>query len=318
MIFLNKDAIQKIDQGVIQTAVKSAYLTVLNNDFNMPNRMHVGDKENMLLLMPCFSEKYFATKLVSVFPGAKEKGLPMVNGMVVLCDNETGQPVAIFDGASLTAQRTGAVGGLAVKLLSSETASTGGVFGAGVQGYNQARYLLLNRKLKTLYIYDLNDQMITNMISTLSKTYQNVEFLKAKSAIDLVKKSNIIIAATTSVTPLFEIDADPIMGKTFISIGSFRPEMQEFPSKIIENSDHIFVDTLFAIEETGDIAIPIEKKIVKKENIKDFAQLLIDNPYSDDQTILFKSVGMALFDLTVSIAIYESALENGLGQQMDY
>jgi len=96
------------------------------------------------------------------------------------------------------------------------------------------------------------------------------------------------------------------------------PRRHPRPPKIIENSDHIFVDTLFAIEETGDIAIPIEKKIVKKENIKDFAQLLIDNPYSDDQTILFKSVGMALFDLTVSIAIYESALENGLGQQMDY
>jgi len=271
----------------------------------------------MVLLMPCFAGKYFATKLVSVFPGAKEKGLPMVNGVVVLCDNKTGQPVAIFDGASLTAQRTGAVGGLAVKLLSSDAASTGGVFGAGVQGFNQARYLLLNRNLKTVYIYDLNDQMIKNMISALSETYPDVEFLKARSAIDLVENSNIIIAATTSITPLFDVDSDQIMGKTFISIGSFRPEMQEFPSKIIENSTHIFVDTLFAIEETGDIAIPIEKEIVKKEHIKDFSQLLIDNPYSDGQTILFKSVGMALFDLTVSIAIYESALENRLGQHME-
>jgi hypothetical protein len=63
MLFLNQTAIGKIDQGVIQKAVKKAYQLVLSQKYNMPDRMHVVDHDNTLLLMPCFSEKFFATKL---------------------------------------------------------------------------------------------------------------------------------------------------------------------------------------------------------------------------------------------------------------
>ena len=87
MLFLNKYDIQKMDQNMIQTSVEQAYRLVLSKQYNMPDRMHVTDHQNMLLLMPCFSEKFFATKIVSVFPDAQQYGQPAVNGIMILSDN---------------------------------------------------------------------------------------------------------------------------------------------------------------------------------------------------------------------------------------
>ncbi len=318
MLFLNKYSIQKMDQGLIQTAVEKAYQSVLSQNYNMPDRMHVIDHENTLLLMPCFSENFFATKLVSVFPKAREHGQPAVNGVMVLSDNVSGQPLAIMDGAAITAQRTGAVGGSAVKRLTAESIETAGILGAGVQGLSQARYLLFNRKIKTLYIYDLNPEAVMGMINTLKQEFSSLEYVAAETPDQLLADSRVIIAATTSKSPLFEASPDNILGKTFISIGSFRPDMQEFPNIVIKNADDIFVDTLFAIKESGDIATPLKDHVIAKDRIKEFAGLLRENTIFENRTVFFKSVGMALFDLTTAAAVYQQALENNIGQRLDF
>ena len=318
MLFLNKYEIQKMDQNIIQMAVEEAYRLVLNQNYNMPDRMHVADNQNMLLLMPCFSEKFFATKLVSVFPEANQHGQPVVNGVMVLSDNVSGQPLAIMDGAAITAQRTGAVGGLGVKLLTSEAVRTAGILGAGVQGLSQARYLLFNRKVKILYIYDLYKESAISMARIIKKEYPNVEYVIVDHPDQLVENSRVIIAATTSTKPLFEATRDCVLGKTFISIGSFRPDMQEFPDTVIETADDVFVDTMFAARESGDIAIPLKDHVITKDKIKEFAGLLEKNIDSENKTIFFKSVGMALFDLTVSSAIYQLAVKRNIGQILDF
>ena len=91
----------------------------------------------MLLLMPYFSEKFFATKIVSVFSEAQQHGQAAVNGVMILSDNISGEPLAIMDGAAITAQKTGAVGGLGVRFLTPEAVRTAGILGAGVQGLSQ-------------------------------------------------------------------------------------------------------------------------------------------------------------------------------------
>jgi ornithine cyclodeaminase/alanine dehydrogenase-like protein (mu-crystallin family) len=328
MLFLNKDDIAKTGQNIIQAAVKSAYESVINKNYNMPDRVHVADDQNMLLLMPCFSGDFFATKLVSVFPGAQEHGQPVVNGVMVLSDNVTGKPLGILDGAALTAHRTGAVGGLAVKLLTPENIDTAGIFGAGVQGLSQARFLLFNRKIKKLYLYDLNPAAAADMASVLKQEFLETESVICDDPEMLVEKSDVIIAATTSKNPLFEITAKGARGKTFISIGSFRPDMQEFPNQIIKTADAVFVDTQFAAEESGDIAIPLKNNVIGKEKIKEFA-LLLDEDRGEEarsllaqglenKTVLFKSVGMALFDLSVASAIYKLAKKNNIGQKLNF
>ncbi len=318
MLFLNKSEIQKLDQNMIQASIEKAYRIMLSKDYHMPDRVHVSDGSNSLLLMPCFSGQYFSTKLVSVFPEAVKHGQPAVNGVMVLSDNISGKPLAIMDGAALTAQRTGAVGGLAVKFLTPEKIKTAGVLGAGVQGFSQARYLMFNRNIETLYLYDVNLEMAGQTKEKLKQEFFGVDYVVTKTAAELVEKSGLIIAATTSQTPLFNTEPEAIRGKIFISIGSYRPDMQEFPDTVIEAADAVFVDTLFAMEESGDIAGPIKKQPAIREKIKEFSSLFEKNTYAENSTIFFKSVGMGLFDLSVSSAAYNLALQANIGQMLDF
>jgi ornithine cyclodeaminase/alanine dehydrogenase-like protein (mu-crystallin family) len=318
MLFLNTSEIQKLDQHMIQASIEKAYNIMLSKDYHMPDRVHVSDGQNSLLLMPCFSGQYFSTKLVSVFPDAVKYRQPAVNGVMVLSDNISGKPLAIMDGAALTAQRTGAVGGLAVKFLTPEKIKTAGVLGSGVQGFSQARYLMFNRNIETLYLYDMNLESAKFMMEKLKPEFSKVDYVITKTAAELVEKSGLIIAATTSHTPLFKAESEDIRGKTFISIGSYRPDMQEFPDGVSEIADTIFVDTLFAVEESGDIAAPLKKQPAMREKIKEFSSLVEKNTYAETSTIFFKSVGMGLFDLTVSSAVYNLALEKKIGRVLDF
>jgi len=318
MLFISKKDINKISQNLIQDAVKKAYELVLNNTYNMPDRIHVQDEQNTLLLMPCFSNEFFATKLVSVFPDAVKLNQPAVNGVLVLADNRTGQPLAVMDGAALTAERTGAVGGLGVDLLTPANLKTAGILGAGVQGLSQARYLLFNRGITQLWIGDLSLASADKMAQTLKHEFPNVTYVTTDISEELVENSQLIVAATTSSQPLFRDDPALVKGKTFISIGSFKPDMKEFPDAVISTADHVYVDTLFAAKESGDICIPLENKVVELGKIKPFANLLEKSISMENKTIFFKSVGMALFDLTVASAVYKLALKEKMGQKLDF
>lgn len=324
MRYIGKKDIAKIDRSLILNAISHAYELLLDETYTMPDRIHVQDGDNTLLLMPCFEDRYFATKLVSVFPGAPKLGAPAVNGIMTLADNKTGMPLAVMDGAALTAERTGAVGGLGVKLLTRENIETAGLIGAGVQGLAQVRYLLLTRKVKQVMVFNRSPETARAKVATLASEYPDVGFKVAQTADSLVKACDIVVAATTSKTPVFSNDPELVRGKTFISIGSFRPDMKEFPDAVIETANRIFVDTPFAAKESGDLSQPLEQGIVKDSQLIAFAQL-VREPLNLEQkggsalgTLFFKSVGMALFDLTVASTIYEFAVKNDLGVTLDF
>jgi ornithine cyclodeaminase/alanine dehydrogenase-like protein (mu-crystallin family) len=314
MYYFNQTAIDRVPLEIIQKAVAQAYRLQQTDACHMPDRIHVCDQKNSLLLMPCFSDAFVATKLVTVFPEAPESGLPVVNGMVILADSHTGQPLAILDGAALTARRTGAVGGLAVACLTPESVKTAGIIGTGVQGRSQAEFLLFNRQIKTLWLADLNLAAAQKMARDIERAHPDVTCRIAESGRQLVTDSQVVIAATTSCDPVFEADVSEIRGKTFVSIGSFTPQMKEFPDAVIQGADAVYVDTMFAAKESGDICRPLADQVVPKDKIMVFSSVLERCVDTEERSIFFKSVGMALFDLTTAAAVYEWGISENQGQ----
>lgn len=317
MYYFNRATIDRVPLEVVQKAVEQAYHLQQTNVCRMPDRIHVPDGKNTLLVMPCFSDVFVATKLVTVFPEAPESGLPVVNGMVILADNHTGQPLAILDGAALTARRTGAVGGLAVACLTPQSVKTAGIIGTGVQGRSQAEFLLFNRRIQTLWLWDVNQAASQAMARDIGHAHPHVACRIAESARQLMKDSQVVIAATTSSDPVFEADLSEIRGKTFISIGSFTPEMKEFPDAVIQGADAVYVDTLFAAKESGDICRPLADQVVPEDRIQAFSSVLEQPVDTEGHTFFFKSVGMALFDLTAAAAVYEWGISENQGQVLN-
>ncbi len=317
LVISDQDIIKAVEPIELISAIEKAYIIQDKASTNIPNRMHLNNDENTLLVMPGFIESIFGTKLVSLFPKNAEENKPVLNGIMVLNDARTGEPLAMINGNKLTAMRTGAVGATAVKYLSPFTAQTLGIIGAGVQAYHQALIISTQRPFRKLIICDKNLSKAEVVKDNLENRLEDIEIVVTVNPNELVIDSDVIVTATSSNEPVFDVDTEKLSNKTFIGIGSYKPDMQEIQLSVYQKTEKVYVDTLHAKEECGDIKIPLDKGLIKEENIIPFSSVLTSGKLPEESSIkVFKSVGMSLFDLTVAELIYNNAKEKDLGQEV--
>jgi ornithine cyclodeaminase len=320
MLYLNAtDIIKILSLGETIDVIEKALLIMSKDQFLMPQRFHVAQGNNTLLLMPCFTKKYFGTKLVSVFPGNIKKDKPVICGNMVLNFGDTGEVAAIIDGAKLTAVRTGAVGGLGVRYLAPEKSRTLAIIGAGVQGIHQAVFACSEADIDKIFVYDFKEENIKLLKEQVNIWHNNVDVQRAESPLEAVEKSEIVITATTSLEPVIPDSKELLKNRTFIGIGSYKPDMREFSKSLFDLADIVFVDTMVAKKESGDLATPIQENWIKDDQVIEIADLVSDKISADKKllkTRIFKSVGMGLFDLIVAQALFEKAVKLKIGQKI--
>lgn len=319
MLYLNAtDIVKSADRNQVMDAIEKAYAIDLSGEYTMPPRMYVNRADNTLLYMPCFTNSIFGTKMLSLFPGNAEKKQPVIQGLVVLNDPETGRPLAILDGAKLTAIRTGAVGGVGVRHTTARNAGTVGLIGAGVQGFQQILFACAARNIKQVNIYDLCKEKLAAFAENLSKALPEVRIEIAASVHELLEASNIVITATPVTSPVLPDNQDLLKNKNYIGIGSYKPEMREFPQALYKLVSKVYIDTKHGLDESGDLITPLEKGWVKPNQIIKLGEAIGSISSSEtENTTLFKSVGMALFDMVVAELIYNNALQNNIGTMLD-
>jgi len=317
ILYIGKKNMEElVDFNKIMNCVEKAFALYERGDFQMPDRMHVDRPEGTILYMPCFTEAVSGTKIVSTFPENIKSGVASIQGTMVLNKSKTGETLALMDGAMVTAYRTGAVGGVGVRHTTRPNCTSVGLVGTGVQGFFQVLYACEARPIKTVTIFDRNTDRAAAFKARLEDKIGTVQINIATDIVDLVKKSEIIITATPSKTPVLPDDPVLLKGKHIIAIGSYKYEMRELPPALYSIVDDIYIDTEFAAEESGDLIVPVEQGWIKKEQMQVFGKVyneLVAKPIIDERTTLYKSVGMSLFDLLVAESIYESAVEKGLG-----
>lgn len=321
MIYLTeKDILKVASVNEVVDAIEASMYTYEKKDFFMPQRLHVDCDENTLLLMPCFTKNYFGTKLVTLFPGNPERNVPVLNGIMVLNDAQTGVPVALLNGPALTAMRTAAVGSVSIRHLARRDTQAIGIIGAGVQGFYQAWFASSLTKATDIFVYDLYPEKTSTLIEKLPEVVGEVKLHRAARVEDLLEKTQVVITATTSFEPVLPDKEELLAGKHFVGIGSYKPKVREFPQALFNLLTTVFIDTDHAVEESGDLIIPLRNNWISKEQITTLGRFLIQNKPTDElrkQTTLFKSVGMALFDVCASELIYEKAVQKGLGRQIE-
>lgn len=317
MLYLNKENIKEVvTLNEIMDELEKAFKVYEDNNFFMPDRIHIEKDENTLLYMPCFSDSIFGTKILTLFPENSKKKVPVTNGLMLLHDKDTGEPLALINGADITAYRTAGVGGVGIRHTTPESVETLGMIGAGVQGFYQILFACTARNFKQVMVYDKYSKNLSEFVAKLQLELPNVKFIIAKNSEELVQNSEVIITATPSSEPVVPNDEKLLKGKHFIAIGSYKPTMHEYPEAIFKVIDNLYIDTEFAVEESGDIITPLEEGWINKDKIKLFGKIL--NKQIKEETTLYKSVGMALFDIKVSELIYNKALEKGAGQNINF
>ena len=135
MLFLSEQEMwQSVTLEDVMAAIEDAYAIHKSGNYKMPDRFIAQRDKNMMLYMPCFLDSVIGTKMLSEFPDNPSLGIPYLNGLMILNNAKTGLPKAIMNGSVLTAMRTGAVGGVALRYLAPEDAASVGLVGCGIQG----------------------------------------------------------------------------------------------------------------------------------------------------------------------------------------
>jgi len=314
LLIIKKDIIDSISESAaLIKVIESAYISFNNADANIPDRMHWDFDSNTLLSMPGKLSNILGTKLVTVFPKNKELHKPPINGIFVLNSSVTGEVYCIMDASSLTALRTATVSMTAIKHLSYSTQSIG-IIGTGVQAKSHLKLLTELYPNSEIRLGGRNKEALDSL-----KGNNNVPQISISENVDeLVKECDVIITVTSALDPLFEFaESDADQNKLFVAVGSYKKNMQELPFNAFKAAKTIVVDTLLAIKECGDVYNPIHKGIISDSDIVGLHEIIIEKSRRQEGIQIFKSVGMSLFDLAVGNWIYNYAIANNLGLEIE-
>ncbi|WP_101842016.1 ornithine cyclodeaminase family protein [Halobacillus sp. Marseille-P3879] len=288
-------------------SIEQFYLDEGQGSVIMPDRMHIEDGNNTSLLMPSYYGDYYATKLVGVAPDNTSLGKPTIHGLMVLYSRQTMEPLLMCDAMPITALRTGALGGLGMKYLAKEDAASLGIIGTGTQGWSHLQAASTVRSIQSVKVYNRSQDKVAAFIERAKATFPTLH-IELASPEEIVRNSDIIVTTTTSEKPVLpELDAESYKGKQIVGVGSFRPAMQEIPDSVLTDADEVYVDAPSAFRESGDM-IRAQELGVDPEQTLSLQEIIERNhrPQNpEEQSIIFKSVGAAIFDLIVTKALYE-------------
>ncbi len=307
MLNLSADVIENIlTPAKIIAEVKAGIIKFESGLYEVPTRLHLESRGITNLVMPATGKDYFCTKLVSVVPSNPKRGLPFVVGTVVLSKMETGETVALMDAPMITALRTAAVGALGLDLITDKNVESIGVIGLGVQGIWQTIFANAIRPIKQVYCYTRTKAKFDFYKKKVLEKCPHLTINWCDSADEVVQKTSVLYACTTSSTPIFSDREDWIKNKRFISVGSFQKNMQELPDSVYKNADILVIDSPAATHEVGDVINTIKNGYVEKKDVFTLGKVYTGKrTLRSTQNVVFKSVGMAAFDLALAAAIYE-------------
>jgi len=240
--------------------------------------------------------------------------------LVPLYEISTGALLALIEGDFLGQQRTGAASGVATKFLARRDARTAAIIGTGGQARTQLEAIAAARKLESVRVYGRDPERRKSFCEEMSHRL-GITVQPANSAGEAAHGVDIINTATTSAKPVLD-GHDIAEGAHVNAIGANHAHKRELDDVAISRADVIFVDSLAQSEqEAGDLIIPFEQQPQKWHCVKELHQLVggqVQGRTSDKQITLFKSNGIATWDLAVAERIYALAKQKNLGKELDF
>jgi ornithine cyclodeaminase len=296
---------EAVDVGRLLDAVEAAFRDVAAGRDRSPMRFHVPLANGDLLLMPGVREggSGSSVKLVTVQPENAARGLPTVQAVVIWLDGETGTPVAVLDGTTLTAMRTGAASGVATRLLAREDAAVLAMLGAGGQAAWQVRAVMAARPISEVRAFSRDAAARERFAAEIgAELGDGVRVVAAGSAQEAVSEADVVCCATTSSQPVF--DASWLRPGAHVNgVGAFRLGMVELPPELFARAAVVAVDSRdAALAEAGDLVAAIDAGHLGADAFVEIGTIGREWVATrDPQAItVFKSVGLAIQDVAAA------------------
>jgi len=327
LILSRSDVWRSVSMPAALRAMKSAFLALHAGHAQMPQRLSLDlGEQGLALLMPSLVQtpqrSTFSLKLLTSVADNAARGLPRSLATILLLDAESGRTLAILEGSWLTAVRTGAVSGLATDLLARPEADLLALFGAGAQAPAQVWAIQTVRPLREVRVVNRDAAHVAALRQTLRQLLGEAcpplrHVADAQEALD---GASLVVCATASTVPLFH--TQQIAPGTHINaIGAFTPAMCEIDAATLARARLVVDQREAALVEAGDLLQAYEQgKIAGASTWLELGQLVSgEQPGRQfpEQITCFKSVGLAIEDLALALAVYTRAREMGIGTEVE-
>jgi alanine dehydrogenase len=258
---------------------------------------------------------YFAAKTNANFPeNMKRFELPLIQGVIALCDGENGYPLALMDSMEITIIRTGAATGVAAKYLARADSKVATICGCGNQGRISLKAIAKARSIERVYAFDINSNYARRFANELSEEME-IDVIAVNDLANAIAESDICVTCTPSKQHF--LNREYVSRGTFIAaVGADNEQKQELdPSLMVSNK--IVVDLLEQCASIGDLHHALDEGLVTKADVHaELGEIIAgkkEGRISEDEIIIFDSTGTALQDVAAAAIVYERAVSANKG-----
>ncbi|MGW5851124.1 ornithine cyclodeaminase family protein [Streptomyces sp. NPDC055254] len=259
-----------------------------------------------------------SVKITTLTPDNPGRGLPLIHGVVVLTDLETGRITALLDGAELTAVRTGAVAGLATRLCAPEDARDLAVIGAGVQARALVRAVCAVRPIRSVRVFSRTPERTEEFTRWVRDTCGPAVSVTVCDTVEEAVVGAQVICTTTSTsdrTPL--VAADWVAPGAHVNvIGGTHEDALEVDPALLADAFVMVEERAAAVAEAGEVRAALAAGLITEDALHELGTL-VDEPApgtrsgAGRRTSVFRCVGMAIEDTAAAAALHEAASAAG-------
>ncbi|WP_239308880.1 MULTISPECIES: ornithine cyclodeaminase family protein [unclassified Frankia] len=275
--------------------------------------------DDLMGVMPCYvggeASLGFGLKAMVLKPANPARGLDLHVGVVIVFDPDTGLPLALIDAGAITAVRTPAVTAVATDLLARKNAGDLAILGSGVQGRGHLEAMLAVRAVRRVRVWS-RTPMHSERFRAWAWSHLGVEVEVHPTARAALEGADLVCTTLASKEPVVS-DEDVAPGAHLNAIGASFADHRELASAFVRRCS-VFVDSrASARAESGDLIVPEEEGLIGPDHVlAEIGEVLLGRHPGrrrSDESTLFKSLGLAVEDVTVGFAIAQAARDKGLG-----
>lgn len=238
---------------------------------------------------------------------------------ILLYSSQTGELKAIIQAKRLGELRTGGTASLALEELATSSAETGALFGVGNISRGMLEGMLHARELQRIFVCSRNQENAADFCERMSGV-GSVDLIPVSEPHQAISSADIVVTATTSKSAVFDGKSLKV-GATVAAVGSNLLQKREIDSTVVRRASRVVVESIDqAKNEAGDLFPAIDSGFLHWNQVDELGDIVskrLSARISDEEIILFKSVGLGLQDVAIAAKMYEIAEAEGLGDDID-
>jgi ornithine cyclodeaminase/alanine dehydrogenase-like protein (mu-crystallin family) len=263
---------------------------------------------------------YFAAKVNANFPqNPQRRGLPTIQGLLILFDASSGAPLAVMDSIALTILRTAAASAVAARYLARPNASTITIVGCGAQAPAQLAALCAVRPLQRGFAIDADAGAAARFARNANETL-TIDVGVTTDLERAARASDIVVTCTTARRAF--LGARHLSPGAFVAaVGADNGEKQEIEPALLASSV-VVTDNTEQCASIGDLHHALAAGVMTRTDVRaELGEVILDpqrGRHGESEIVVFDSTGVAVQDVAAASLVYSRALQERIGTTFDF